>query len=68
MRRALPEDWTVQESAVREQGAEILRRAFFKEGVAQIVIDYFSGSPWQGRVTVLHRALGYQLILDSYEL
>jgi hypothetical protein len=68
LRRALPEGWTVQVSEVRHQESEVLRRELAQDGVTQVVIDYFSGSPWQGRVTVEHRALGYQLILDSHEL
>jgi hypothetical protein len=68
LRRALPEGWAVQESGIRCQESEVLRREISENGVTQIVIDYFSGSPWRGRVTVEHRALGYQLILDSHEL
>jgi hypothetical protein len=68
LRRALPEGWTVQESGIRYQASEALRRELVQDGVTQVVIDYFSGSPWRGRVTVEHRALGYQLILDSHEL
>jgi hypothetical protein len=68
LQRALPEGWTVQESGDRSQASDFIRRELAQDGVTQIVIEYFSGSPWQGRVTVEHRALGYQLILDSHEL
>ena len=73
LRKALPQGWTVvQKSGIRHQvsetGDNFLRREISENGITQIVIDYFSASPWQGRVTLLHRALGYQLILDSHEL
>ncbi|MDR3056273.1 MAG: DUF3261 domain-containing protein [Zoogloeaceae bacterium] len=68
LRRALPEKWTVTERQASEAGAAFLRREISENGKTQVVIDYFSGSPWQGRVMVEHRALGYQLILDSHEL
>ncbi|GHU39401.1 hypothetical protein AGMMS50256_39270 [Betaproteobacteria bacterium] len=70
LRRALPEGWEVQELGVRYQvseGDNFRRREISENGVTQLVIDYFSGSPWRGRVTVEHRASGYQLILDSHE-
>lgn len=66
LRKALPQGWTVVQES--ETGDNFLRREISENGITQIVIDYFSASPWQGRVTLLHRALGYQLILDSHEL
>jgi hypothetical protein len=64
LRSALPKNWSVTDYGERHPR----RREIKQDGDVLVVIRYFSDSPWQGRVEFEHRALGYQLILDSHEL
>jgi hypothetical protein len=63
--RALP---TGMEATERRAEDGRLRREIAQDGAVQIVIDYESGSPWQGRVRFKHAAAGYELVLDSHEI
>jgi hypothetical protein len=60
---ALPENWSVTENNDHSPRLREIR----ENGNTRIMIRYFSDSPWQGKVEFEHRALGYQLILDSHE-
>ncbi|MDR3299090.1 MAG: DUF3261 domain-containing protein [Candidatus Accumulibacter sp.] len=67
LRQALPANWSVTEN----RDNAFRRREVARDGATRVVIDYpanATDSPWRGRVEFSHRALGYQLILDSHEL
>lgn len=62
--RALPPGASATE--MRENGKT--RREIVQDGVTQVVIDYDTASPWQGKVTYSQRVMGYELILESHEI
>ncbi|MDR0634629.1 MAG: DUF3261 domain-containing protein [Azoarcus sp.] len=64
LRRALPPGASVTERRVDGK----LRREVVLDGAAQVVVDYETESPWLGRVAFAHRAMGYELILESHEI
>jgi hypothetical protein len=64
LRRALPPEVSVNDSRINDRP----RREISKDGTMQVVIDYETDSPWQGKVTYSHRAQGYELLLESHEL
>jgi hypothetical protein len=63
LQRALPSSMRVTDSRVNERA----RREIAEGDVVQVVIDYETDSPWQGKVTFSNRALGYELLLESHE-
>jgi hypothetical protein len=63
LRRALPPKLDVNDSRINDR----LRREIVKDGVVQVVIDYETDSPWQGKVTFSNRAGHYELLLESHE-
>jgi hypothetical protein len=70
LRQALPEGWGAEDrrQKTEDRKTPVRQREIQENGQTRIMIRYFSDSPWQGRVEFEHRALGYQLILDSHEL
>jgi hypothetical protein len=64
LRRALPPGTSVSEA--RENGR--MRREIVMDGATLAVIDYETESPWKGKVTFAHLAIGYELILESHEI